>query len=388
MPWKEVSAVSARSEFVILAGNSGVNLSALCRRFNISRTTAYKWLGRFRTQGSQGLMDRARKPHSSPRRTQKALEQKVLAIRWQHPAWGARKIRRILLNDLSRPPAPSTIGAILKRANCINSDEALKHRPLRRFERAMPNELWQMDFKGDFSLHNGQRCFPLTALDDFSRFNLLLHACPQPIGPTVQTALISTFQRYGLPQAMLMDNGAPWGHSGELNLTTLSIWLMRLGIRVLHGRPYHPQTQGKEERFHRTLEVELLSHRDFNDHADCQRAFDPWREVYNCYRPHEALLQEVPASRYQPSSRQYPAQLPPIEYSPGDVIRKVQYDGKLYFNGAIYILSAPLAHHPVALRPTTNDGVYDIFFCQFQIACLDVKNNRVYRPLANLSDSC
>lgn len=195
MPWKVDSFMSVRQEFVQFAGLPEANVSALCRRFGISRKTGYKWLARSR-QGS-ALSDRSRRPHDSPARTPAAVEQLVVDLRLLHPAWGGRKLRRRLL-DLKHPvvPAVSVIHAILKRHGLIDAKESDKHRAFERFERAEPNDLWQIDFKGHFAIETG-RCHPLTMLDDHSRYNLLLKACGDERTMTVKTALIASFERYG-----------------------------------------------------------------------------------------------------------------------------------------------------------------------------------------------
>jgi transposase InsO family protein len=304
------------------------------------------------------------------------VEAAVLALRAEHGAWGGRKIARRLADLGQAALAPSTVTAILRRHGLIDPAEAAQRGGFVRFERAAPNELWQMDFKGHFA-HGEGRCHALTVLDDHSRFALCLAACGQESTAIVRDRLRAAFGRYGLPQAMLMDNGSPWGAShggdpGPARFTPLTVWLMRLGIRVSHGRPYHPQTQGKEERFHRTLKAEVLQHRSFRDLAACQAAFDHWRQIYNLQRPHQALGLAVPASRYQPSRRAFPAVLPALEYGPDDHVRKVQHGGWISFRGRELRLPRAFRGHPVALRPTTTDGLWQVFFGVQLIAELDL----------------
>src|SRR5881394_256045 len=301
MPWKEVSIMSQRLEFVTLATAENANLRHLCRCFGISPNTAYKWLDRFRAAGTDGLADRSRRPHNSRVRTAKEMEKAIIELRGKHPAWGGRKLERRLL-DLGHTgvPSPSTITAVLKRHQLIDPKESAKHKAFRRFERAAPNELWQMDFKGEFKLPKG-RCYPLTILDDHSRFAIALEACARCNKIITQAAMIKIFRRYGLPQWITCDNGSPWGSGGRSYYTALGVWLLRLGVGISHSRPHHLQTQGKDERFHRTLKAELLRYTTLRTLAQCQFEFDRWRVVYNTERPHEALSMDVPASRYQPS---------------------------------------------------------------------------------------
>ena len=258
MPFSEVSIVDQREEVARLASQPGANVRLVSRRFQVSPTTVYGWLARYREQGRQGLMNLSRRPHHSPWRSGPQIEEAVLSVRQQHPAWGARKIRRRLQTQrVPNVPAASTVHAILVRQGQIDSKEAAKHRPYLRFEHDAPNRLWQMDFKGDFATQTA-RCHPLTVLDDYSRFAVGLQACPDQRTQTVKDKLSGVFRRYGLPERMTMDNGSPWGSDADHRFTPLTVWLMRLQIRVSHSRPYHPQTQGKDERFHRTLGIELL----------------------------------------------------------------------------------------------------------------------------------
>jgi transposase InsO family protein len=299
----------------------------------------------------------------------------ILRLRENHPAWGARKLRRRLVAqghcDL---PSVSSITAILHRRGCIDPLDTKKHQPCQRFEAPEPNLLWQMDFKGDFPLLHG-RCYPLTILDDHSRFSLGLVACSNQRRETIQHHLITTFRRYGLPQRMLTDNGGPWGSCGHDAYTELGVWMIRLGISLSHSGICHPQTLGKDERFHRTLKAEVIATRSFESTDHCQHSFDHWRTVYNFERPHEALAMAVPASRYHPSPREYPETLPPITYGPDDILRKVGDHGKIYFHGKVFKIGKAFYGYPVALRPTITDGLYNVFFCHEHIAQINLNND-------------
>ena len=374
MPWSEVSVMSQREEFVGLAGQPHSNIRLLSRRYGVSPTTAYKWLERHRRRGRDGLEDLSRTPHHSPGRCLPMIEEAVLRLRDRHPAWGARKLRRRLLVTAGAPvPSASTVHQILLRHGRIDPKESLKHRAFQRFEHPAPNQLWQMDFKGHFRTHTA-RCHPLTVLDDHSRFALGLQACADERTDTVQQRLSSIFRLYGLPDRMTMDNGAPWGGDSHHRFTPLTAWLLRLDVHVSHSRPYHPQTQGKDERLHRTLGDELLRRRSFSDLTDTQQAFDQWRHVYNFQRPHQALEMEVPASRYRPSPRTFPETLPPILYQPGDLVRNVQMGGELWFKGRPFKIGNAFYKQPVAIRPTPSDALFDVFFCSQLIATIDLSS--------------
>jgi len=372
MPWQEVSTMSLRKEFVLLASHKDANMSELCRRFDISRKTAYKWLRRYRETGNGGLEDRSRRPHHSPHRTVDTLEHLIVSMRDEHPAWGGRKIKR-RLEDLGHDPlpSPSTLTEILRRHQRLNPAESAQHTAWQRFEHDAPNRLWQMDFKGHFATEK-VRCHPLTVLDDHSRYALRLAACANEQGTTVQARLTEAFRCYGLPERMTMDNGSPWGADVEHPYTPLTAWLIRLGIKVGHSRPYHPQTQGKDERFHRTLKVEVLSGQVFRDLDHCQRRFDEWRDTYNLERPHEALGMATPASRYRPSGRRFPETLPPIEYGPSDIVRKIDH-GKIHYRGLVFKVGKAFHGYPVALRPTGEDGLLEAYFCHQRIATIDLR---------------
>lgn len=376
MPWPRGEKALLRSEFVSFAQFPTTTFRDLCQRFGIRRKTGYKWLARAQADPAAPLVDRSRQPHHWPFRTSVGIEQAVLRVRDANPAWGGRKIQRVLRNrGYATVPVPSTITAVLRRHDRLSSAVTAARHRWQRFEEPAPNELWQMDFKGPFTICQSL-CHPLTVLDDHSRFALCLQACAHQEGATVQAALTTVFRRYGLPQRMCMDNGVPWGTGSPLALTHLSVWLIRLGITVSHSRFCHPQTQGKDERFHRTLEVELLRGHPFRSLAHCQRAFDRWRYKYNHDRPHDALALEVPLARYQPSPRRFPTALPAIEYSPDDQVRKVQDKGEISFQGRVLRLSRALRGQPVGLRPTARDGCFEVYFCHQKLMELDFRAAR------------
>lgn len=370
MPWSEASVVSLREAFVALATQEGANVRALCRRFEISPTTGYKYLARHAAEGAAGLVDRSRRPLGQPARCSQELEARVVALRDRHPAWGGRKLKRVLEDAGEAAPAASTVTAILRRHDRLDPAEAAKHTAWRRFEHPEPNALWQMDFKGHLPLACG-RCHPLTILDDHSRFALAVACCLDEEGATVRRHLTDVFRRYGLPLRLLADNGAPWSAAGQ-PWTPLTVWLLRLGVAVAHGRPSHPQTQGKDERFHRTLKAEALRDWAGTDLAEAQRRCDRFRDDYNLIRPHEGIGMATPASRYTPSPRPFPDQLPALEYAPDDVVRKVQDKGEIWLRGRPYRVGAAFRGQPVALRPTADADVWDVVYAHHRITALDL----------------
>ena len=376
MPWKEVSAMSERKEFIERIQQEEVSFSVVCREFGVSRPTGYKWLRRYAENGEAGIVEHSRRPHRSPKRTSPEMERAILSVRSTHPSWGGVKILAYLERlGQKHLPSASTATAILQRNGKLDPQESCKHRPMQRFERAASNELWQMDFKGHFKLDQG-RCHPLTILDDHSRYLVGLHACPNQLWETVQSQLTTTFRSYGLPDCMLMDNGSPWGDDWDSPYTILTSWIMRLGVAVTHGRPFHPQTQGKDERLHRTLQAEVLQGAQFHTLQQCQNQFDVWREFYNHERPHQALHHSVPAEAYHPSPRPFPETLPPILYEPADVVRMVDESGKISYRNKPYRISKAFRFSPVALRPTETDGILDVYYCSFRVAQIHLRDQQ------------
>ena len=400
MPWKASDAMSLREEFVNLACAGDANVSVLCRRFGISRDVGYKWIGRFRAGGAEALADRSRRPHRSPMRSGEAIERLVAAARAAHPAWGPRKLRRWLLDQVDQGqdariiPAPSTIGQILLRRGLIDANESPRHRPFVRFEKDHPNELWQMDFKGHFAMLDGRRCHPLTVLDDHSRYAVGLLACGDERGETVKAALVKLFERSGQPRQVLCDNGSPWGSSGgDEPYTQLSVWLMLHGIGVTHGRPRHPQTQGKDERFHRTIDAEVLRYHHPRDLPDSQHYFDDFRHVYNHVRPHEALDLATPVTRWRPSDRAYEDDPPPPQYLSTDAVRKVDAAGKISFRGRGFKVGRAFVGHHVALRAAEADGALTVLLADQVIGRLDLRRPQspttcwAWPPVATLPEA-
>jgi transposase InsO family protein len=268
-------------------------------------------------------------------------------------------------------PAPSTITAILRRHGLLSAEPP--PRDFVRFARGMANELWQLDFMGHRPLEQG-RVHPLTLLDDHARFALCLQACADEQQPTVQAQLTAVFQEYGLPQAILSDHGSPWGTAGRGGMSTLEGWLLRLGTELWHGRPAHPQTRGKVERFHGSIAVEVFADRRFPDLSSIQIAFDAWRVLSNRERPHEALDNGVPAERYQPSPRPFPATLPEIVYGPEDVVCTVTVHGSISWQGRRVFVSRGLVGQPVAVRPTQDAAIWEVSCCHRQVAIIDLRD--------------
>jgi transposase InsO family protein len=301
-----------------------------------------------------------------------AREALVVALRAHHPAWGGRKLACVLKRDHGVQMAPSTVNSVLRRHGLIDPAASRAATAWHRFEHEAPNVLWQMDFKGHFPMEYG-RCHVLTALDDHSRFNIVLLAMDSERREPVKQALQQAFEHFGLPERINADNGPPWGAPMPGALTALGVWLIRLGVQLTHSRPLHPQTNGKDERFHRTLAAEVLQGRRFKDLPDVQRHLDPWRHEYNAYRPHEAIGMHTPASRYRASPRSMPSTLPPVEYGPDDIVRRVGDGGRISVKGHKLRVGKALIGQDVALRPRAQDeGSFDVYFCHHRLDPIDV----------------
>lgn len=364
MSWPVVSKEQSRLLFCQLAeSDSEVSFSELCSRFGVSRTTGYKWLKIYREKGPGGLADRSRAPLGSPFRTSDEVEELVVGLRREHRAWGGRKIhhRLIALGHVG-VPAPSTITGVLRRHHMIAP--AQPHAGgYTSFEADEPNDMWQMDHKGWF-MTSEAKCVPFDVLDDHSRFSLVLEACANQQARTVKLLLEAAFFKFGLPKKILCDNGGPWGNTHEgLKWTRLTVWLFDLGIKVIHSRPRHPQTLGKDERFHRTMQDEVLSkYLRWESLRQVQVEFNKWQPIYNNERPHESLGYAVPASRYQPSPRSMPNTITPAEYPARYKTRAVSPRGRIKVDAERYRVGQAFGGKRVALKPTDTDGVFEVLY--------------------------
>lgn len=348
MPWARTDVGEQRVNFVVRAVSGKERMAGLCREFGISRSTGYRWRRRFAQAGSvTAVVERSRRPRHSPTQTAAQEEERVVALRREY-GWGAKKIA-VLLQEQGTSLTVTTINRVLKRRGWVGKKDS-NAPALERFERATPNELWQMDGKGEYRSSDGT-CYPLSILDDHSRYVVGLYGLPAFNAEQVYPCLVQTLQRYGVPEAMLMDRGAIWwGTTNGYGLTWLSVRLIEQGIRLHYGRVHHPQTQGKVERFHRTLN-EALGHRGKPQHlAEWPGALEEFRQIYNQRRPHEALGMKRPIERYRPSVRSYQAQPREWEYPAGSQVRRLNPAGCLYWQGENWFVSEALAGRHVRVE--------------------------------------
>lgn len=346
------------------ASAEDANISDLCRQYGISRKTGYKWINR--AESGLPLCDQSRRPNRQPSKTADNIEQKIIELRLSHPAWGGKTIRAALeAAGVKGLPSDKTCCNIIKRNGLIDPEESAKHTAFIRFEKDHCNEMWQTDFKGDFLLENGERCYPLTILDDHSRYSIRIE--PKSSASGVKDSFILAFQEYGLPNSVLSDNGTQFAgpHKG---ISLFERFLMDLDIQPIHGRPTHPQTQGKIERFHRSLKEEALRVTPANM-AAAKEQLENWRWVYNEIRPHHALGMKTPASVYTSSTRPY-YEPKPYVYEEGARLIKVNNWGFLRFGPIRVFLSESMADTRVEIRGE-NDNTYSVIYRNYKIASVD-----------------
>ena len=369
MPWKRMEVREQRVEFIVRALRGTEPLSQLCREFGISRPAGYLWLARYREGGVAAIEERSRRPEHSPRQTAPELEASIRALREVYPDWGARKLAVLLDRQGIRMPS-STIHRVLLRLDLVREQD--RHRPaVQRFEREQPNELWQMDFKGPKNWPKS--CTALSVLDDHSRYLVALQATARPEGALVRQHLEQAFLECGLPEAMLMDHGIPWwNHQSFGGSTELSLWLMRQGIRLYFSGIRHPQTQGKVERFHGSME-RALNHRGVPE-EDHQQWLDAFRHEHNYIRPHEALGMQTPASRWQPSLRSYTPNPPAWEYPEGAWTLKIDSHGTIDIRDQCYRISKALVGERVRIVEAEQRLL--IYYCNTLIRELDPVTKR------------
>lgn len=376
MPWKDKTVEKTRLEFVERVLAKEKSKSALCREYGISRPTGDKWLKRYQTDGD--LSDRSRRPFHTANKISSDDENRIVEARLKEPAIGAKKTRQMLINEgWKNPPAISTINAVFKRNNLITKSASEAATPYKRFEKSEPNEMWQVDFKGDFKMIDGNRCYPLSIIDDCTRFCINADAKDNQKLEGVKLSFIEAFKEYGMPHSLLCDNGNPWGSSQSGAITKFEVWLMEHGVLTIHIRPLHPQAQGKVERFNGSYKRERLKFYTPLDLEDAQKCREEYKKFYNNTRPHEALEMKVPEQKYKKSSRKYSEKVEPWEYEKEAILRNVKSSGYLTFGGQGYFLSEGLADKTVALLPTETDGIFNIVFRQFRVAKLNLNTGTI-----------
>ena len=364
MPWGDKTVRELREEFII-ASKECRNISSLCKEFGISRKTGYKWLKRY--ENGESLNDRSKMPFNFPNKTSTEIEDLILQVRKDNPGWGAATIHKVLENHgVGNLPCARTVNNILNRNNCISTEESEKRHKYIRFQKEHCNEMWQTDFKGDFELLNGKRCYPLDIIDDCSRFLIKIVPFENTKNIVIPT-FESAFYEHGLPLSVLSDNGGQFAGFKQ-GYTQFEKWLMCHDVLPIHGRVRHPQTQGKIERFHRTLNGELLKHNTFSDIADVDQAIQDWRNKYNNIRPHEALNMLTPSEVYEKSKRKYNPKISEYEYSGTFPIKKVNFKGYISLDNQRLYFSETFIGEYIEFRPNPLGDSFYACFRNFRIA--------------------
>lgn len=381
MPWMETSTLDQRRQFVMALVRAQWSMSELCARFGISRPTGYKWAARYRAGGEAALLDLSRAPHTCPHKTAARVEALLLAARREY-GWGARKLLQVLRtrHPTLEWPARSTVNDLLVR-------HALVRRRLRRrrwvhpgaapLQTTRPNQVWPIDFKGQFKTGDGRYCYPLTVTDHFSRSLLACRGLAAVTTAESRRVLEGVFREVGLPEAIRTDNGMPFVLPGRLGLSSLAVWWMQLGIVHQRITPGQPQQNGTHERMHRELKRETTRPAAATRRAQQQR-FDAFRARYNQVRPHEALADATPASRWHPSPRPYPARRHQPEYPAAMERRRVSAAGTVSWSGRAIFLSETLQGEDVGLDEV-DDGIWNVVYYRTLLGRLDVRAGRFTR---------
>jgi transposase InsO family protein len=386
VPWKETSPMEERMQFVSRL-RDGERITDLCREFGISRKTAHKFVTRYKQHGVNGLMDRRRIATTIRNRTQPETVELILKLRREQTTWGPKKLRKVLLtrNPNVQLPVVSTIGDILQRHGLVAVRRRKRHQaprmPARLSNPQKANELWCIDYKGQFRMGNGRYCYPLTITDAATRYILACEGFERISGDDVRIVMERLFEEVGLPGAIRYDGGAPFASTGLLRLSAISAWWMSLGIRLEQIDPASPQQNGRHERMHRTLKAET-TRPAAQRLLQQQERFDKFVETFNCIRPHEALDMQPPAKLFVPSKRAYK---PPIamQYPLDDLVLRVTRCGHVAFPNSRrgdkkFYLSASLGGYHIGARELA-DGRWRLQFCDAELGHID-RVSQVFVP--------
>jgi transposase InsO family protein len=384
MSWKETDELEQRMLFVSACLGGEKSMSAICQEFGVSRKSGYKWLARYRDQGTQGLTSHSRAPAHQARRIAIEVEDAIVQARLAHPRWGAPKLRALLGREQPGVswPATSTFGAVLARHGLSRPQPQHKRTPLAEAtlcDPQAPNIQWGGDFKGWFRTGDGMPCHPFTLTDGWSRYVLCVQALLQTTGEQVQLVMIAIFRKYGLPWALRTDNGPPFASTGVGGFSRVSVWWARLGIYHERIQPGRPTQNGRHERMHRTLKADTANPPQANCQAQ-QRHFEEWREEFNQVRPHQAvehptLGQAPPATRYTPSPRSYPEYLPELQYEEAMQVRRVRSNGQIKWQGELIFVGEALSGERVGLREI-GPGQWALFVGAMPAALWDESHSR------------
>jgi putative transposase len=376
MPWKETSRMDAKMKFIGRCLQRELPMTVLCAEFGISREVGYKWMRRYREEGSAGLEDRSRAPKTTPHAVSAEVTALVVELRERRPTWGPRKLLAAL--RLQHPtltlPAASTVGDLLVRQGLVEPRTRRRRAapsPSDRIEPRGPNACWSTDFKGQFRLGDRSLCYPLTILDGYSRYLLRCHGLPTPSDALSRPVFDAAFREFGLPERIRSDNGSPFASASLTGLTRLSAWWTTLGIGLERIVPGHPEQNGRHERMHRTLKAEATRPPASSPRVQ-QRAFDTFMQAYNEERPHEALQNLPPATSYTASPRRYTGKPTEPDYKAHWDVRRADQTGRVTFRGYRIPISGALQGELLAFEPT-EDGIFNLHFFAMRLGSFDLR---------------
>jgi transposase InsO family protein len=384
MPWEERRPMELRKAMIVDLMENNYRIAELSRKYKVSRKTVYKWIKRFGHAGDEGLKERSRAPKYHPNQTSSEVTELIVTMRIKHRDWGPKKIHQRMgrIYPGIRVPAKSTIGKILKQQGLIGP----KRRKLRTppylaplSESLAPNDVWTADFKGQFRTGDGKLCYPLTIVDDCSRYILLCKALEHPAHDEVRPWFERVFCTYGIPKAIRTDNGPPFASHSLGGLSRLAVWFMKLGIKTERIQIGHPEQNGRHERMHRSLKEAACKPPKANLLLQ-QQAFDTFMEEYNQQRPHEALGMQTPADIYEPSSIPFPSIPTKFTYPVDGIVRSVRSNGEIRWNKGKLFISENLYHERILLMPIDNQ-TYEIWFRSTFIGLLDKISNQVFSSI-------
>jgi len=383
MPWKEENAVTLREEFVLKSLGKTMNFGQLCREYDVSRKTGYKWLDRFKNGGLPALRDQSRRPHSSPDALPEHVICELIRIKTQSPTtWGPKKILNLYerLHGANGTVSISSVKRVMDKAGFVRRRRRRASPPARIQDRVVPtepNELWTVDFKGWWKMRDGQRCDPLTLRDGASRFLLELRGMSGCAGADLLPVFEDVFEKYGIPQAIRSDNGSPFASTnGPLGLSQLSCWWVSLGIRLDRIDPGRPDQNGAHERIHRDIRAEL----QLDPAADIEQSqalFDQWRHCFNWERPNEGIGMKFPGELYKRSEQAYATDPTDIGYSADWLERRVSSHGAIKLSGTRIMLSQSLAGYVIGLQPVADR--LDVWFDYLRLGHLDLGTMKFIR---------
>lgn len=369
MPWEKVSEMKQREGFIKQAIQPRANVSKLCREFGISRSVGHKLLKRYREEGVGGIAPRSRKPKSHKLEVSGEMVCEIVALREKYPCWGGATLRELLLDNFKQAPSARTIDRVLERAGLVRKRRSPRGRWLDRDKLIVPkypNHVWTVDFKGWWKTKDRKPCFPLTIRDGYSRYILGIHALKGTSFEPTRDAFEQLFERYGMPEEILSDNGSPFASVLSVQgLTRLSAWWIKLGIRPRRILPGCPFMNGSHERMHKDMKAELQINPGWNK-KDQQRIFDEWRHTYNFIRPNQAIGRKRPNTVYVKSSRPYSSKIPEFQYPKSMQVRRTSSRGYISWYQKPYFISGAIPLETIGISEETNSSM-SLWFCELKL---------------------